>query len=128
MKLLNPDNITSPASNYSQGVVVPANARRLIISGQIGIDPDGSIVEGIDAQMRRCWNNIFAILAEAGMTKKDLARIIVYVTQPGVTATYRRIRDEMLEGHAPAATYLVIKELAHPDLLVEIEGEAVSGE
>ncbi len=89
VKLLNPKDITRPASNYSQGVVVPANARRLIIAGQIGVDTDGSIVEGLDAQMRRCWYNIFAILA---------------------------------------ATYLVIKELAHPDLLVEIEGEAVSSE
>ena len=45
MKLLNPKNITRPASNYSQGVVIPANARRLIISGQIGIGRDGSLPE-----------------------------------------------------------------------------------
>lgn len=32
----------------------------------------------------------------------------------------------MLEGHAPAATYVVVSELATPELLVEIEGEAVA--
>ena len=126
MKLLNPQNIANPASNYSHGVVIPAAANRLLIAGQIGVNPDGKVAEGLDAQMRRCWTNIFAILAEAGMTKKDLVKITVYVTQSGVTTQYRKLRDEMLEGHAPAATYLVIKELASPELLVEIEAEAVS--
>jgi len=32
----------------------------------------------------------------------------------------------MLEGHAPAATYVVISELATPDFLVEIEAEAIA--
>lgn len=126
MKLLNPQNIANPASNYSHGVVIPVNARRLIIAGQIGVNPDGTVAQGLQAQMRRCWENIFAILAEAGMAKRDLAKITVYVTQSGVTAEYRHLRDEMLEGHAPAATYLVIQELASPELLVEIEAEAVS--
>ena len=127
MKLLNPDNMADPASNYSHGVVIPAAANRLIMAGQIGVNPDGTVAQGLEAQMRCCWENIFAILAEAGMTKKDLVKITVYVTQSGVTARYRQLRDEMLEGHAPAATYLVIKELASPELLVEIEAEAVSG-
>lgn len=126
VQLLNPETIARPASNYSQGVVVDAHARRLIISGQIGVNPDGSLDGGLEAQMRRCWRNLFAILHAAGMVKQDLVKVTVYVTQPGVTATYREIRDEMLEGHAPAATYVVIRELATPELLVEIEGEAVS--
>lgn len=125
MKFFNPQNIAQPASNYSHGVTVPAGGRRLIIAGQIGINPDGTVAQGMAAQMRRCWQNVFTILAEAGMDKKDLVKITAYVTQSGVTSEYRRIRDEMLEGHAPAATYLVIKELASPELLVEIEGEAV---
>lgn len=126
MKLLNPQNIANPASNYSHGVVITSDATRLIIAGQIGVNPDGTVAQGLDAQMRQCWKNIFAILAEAGMTKEDLVKITVYVTQSGITGEYRRIRDEMLEGHAPAATYLVIRELASPELLVEIEAEAVS--
>lgn len=126
MKKINPETITKPASNYSQAVIVPANARRLIISGQIGIDPDGILAEGMEAQMERCWLNIFAILEDAGMAKTDLAKITVYVTQSGVTNLYREVRDRMLEGHAPAATYVVISELATPDFLVEIEAEAIA--
>ena len=41
MEFINPSDIPAPASKYSQGVVVPASARRLVISGQIGMTKDG---------------------------------------------------------------------------------------
>ncbi len=126
MRFFNPASITAPASNYSQAAAVPANAERLIIAGQIGANPDGSLAVGLEAQMERAWLNIFAILEEAGMTRRNLVKVTVFVPDPGVTATYREIRDRMLEGHAPAATYLVVAGLASPEMLVEIEGEAVS--
>jgi enamine deaminase RidA (YjgF/YER057c/UK114 family) len=125
MKLLNPATIAPPASRYSHGVVIPASAQRLLISGQVGVNPDGTLADGLEAQMERCWLNLFAVLEEARMTKKNLVRITVYVTRSDATALYRQIRDRVLEGHAPAATYIVVAELASPDLLVEIEGEAV---
>ena len=59
MRFFNPKSITKPASNYSQGVTIPADARRLIIAGQIGVHPDGTVAQGLEAQMRRCWQNIF---------------------------------------------------------------------
>jgi enamine deaminase RidA (YjgF/YER057c/UK114 family) len=39
-------------------------------------------------------------------------------------ALYRTLRDQWCGGHAPAATYLVVAGLAHPDFLVEIEAVA----
>lgn len=125
MKQLNPDTITMPASNYSQGVVVPRDAERLIVSGQIGVNPDGQVATGMAAQMERCWLNIFGVLEAAHMDKRNLVKITVFVTDPHATALYRDIRDRMLEGHAPAATYLVVAGLATPEFLVEIEAEAV---
>ncbi len=126
MKLLNPKSITAPASNYSQGVAIPANAERLIIAGQIGANPDGSLADGLEAQMERIWLNIFAILDEAGMTKQNLVKITVFMVGDGHTAAYREVRDRMLDGHAPAATYLVVAGLAGPEMLFEVEGEAVA--
>ena len=126
MKLLNPETIAPPASRYSHGVVTPAGARRLVIAGQVGVNPDGTLAEGLEAQMTRCWLNLFAVLEAAGMTKKDLVKYVFYATSADATASYRKIRDSMLEGHAPAATYLVVSGLASPALLVEIEAEAVA--
>ncbi len=126
MKFLNPKSISAPASRYSQAVVVPAGGERLIISGQIGANPDGSLANGLEAQMERTWLNIFAILDEAGMTKRNLAKITVFMVGDGHTAAYREVRDRMLNGHAPAATSLVVAGLASPEMLFEVEGEAVS--
>ncbi len=126
MEFLNPETIAPPASDYSHGGVVPAAARRLIVAGQIGLEPDGSLAEGFEAQMERCWLNLFAVLEAAGMTKRNLVKYTVFVTRPDATAAYREMRDRVLEGHAPPATYVVVAGLANPGLLVEIEGEAVA--
>lgn len=125
MRLFNPGTIAKPGSNYSHGALFANDGQRLVIAGQVGIAPDGRLEQGFEAQSRRAWSNLFAVLEEAGMTKRDLVKVVVYVTLPGVTAQYRAIRDEVLEGHKPPMTYLVISGLAAPEMLVEIEGEAV---
>jgi len=126
MKFFNPASISAPASNYSQGVIIPANAERLIIAGQIGTNPDGSLADGLQAQMERAWLNMFAVLEDAGMTKNNLVKVTVFMVGHGHTAAYREVRDRMLDGHAPAATYLVVDGLASPEMLFEVEGEAVA--
>ena len=40
---LNPSTVAPPAGRYSHGVLVPAGAKLLFISGQVGIEPDGSV-------------------------------------------------------------------------------------
>ncbi len=128
MQFLKPRSIAAPASRFSHGIVVPAGGRRLLISGQTGINPDGSIAEGLEAQLERCWLNIFAILEEAGMSKRDLVKIVVYSTLEDATATNRQMRDRMLGGHEPASTYVVVRQLANPKLLIEIEAEAYAAQ
>lgn len=120
-----PRLMAAPASRYAHGVVHSARARRLVISGQVGTRLDGSLAQGFEAQMEAAWDNITAILDEAGMNVTNLIKITIYVTEPDRTALYRTIRDRRLGGHLAAATYLQVAGLAHPDYLVEIEGEAV---
>lgn len=125
MKLFNPDDTAKPASKYSHGALFPLEGERLVIAGQVGVAPDGTLEQGFEAQSRRAWSNLFAVLKAAGMSKFHLVRVVVYVTRPDVTAAYRAIRDEVMEGHMPPMTYIVVAGLASPDMLVEIEGEAV---
>lgn len=124
MKFFNPDNAPKPASNYSQAVEIDARARRLVISGQVGVCPDGSVADGYEAQAEQAWRNVLAILAAAGMRAENLVKVVVYDVAPGNVAAYRSIRDRFLQGHAPAATYVVVAALASPSFLTEIEAEA----
>ncbi|HEX5599500.1 MAG TPA: RidA family protein [Hyphomicrobiaceae bacterium] len=125
MRRINPDDIAKPASNYVQGVVHTLGGERLVISGQTGDRPDGSIEEGLEAQMRRAWSNLFGVLRAAGFEKRHLVKVTIFVTVPGAVPTARKIREEALEDHLCASTYLQVAGLARPEYLVEIEAEAV---
>ena len=125
MDFINPSNITAPASNYSQGVVVAAGGRRLVVSGQIGMTKEGKVVDGMDAQLRQTWKNLFEVLKAGGMAHTDIVKVTTFVTDRTSVGLVRTIRDEFMAGHRPAATFLVVAGLAMPELLCEIEAEAV---
>jgi 2-iminobutanoate/2-iminopropanoate deaminase len=125
MKRINPDGVVKPASKYAQAVVHQAGAERIVVSGQLGLRPDGTLESGLEAQMERAWSNVFAILAAAGFEKRQLVKVTVFVTQPGQVAVYRNVRDRVMEGVTCANTYLQVAGLAAPEFLVEIEAEAV---
>ncbi len=122
---INPPGAPKPASNYAQAVVHDAEARRIVVSGQVGVTLDGQIVAGMEAQLRQCWVNLFAVLEGCGFGKADLVKAVIYVTAPGQTALSRKVRDEMMEGLLVASTYVQVAGLAAPEFLCEIEGEAV---
>lgn len=121
--VIQPDDVVTPASQYVQAMKVPAG-ERLLISGQIGVRADGSVVDGLAGQFEQAWGNIFAILREAGYAKTDLVKCVIYCTEPGQVSVYREVRDRLLDGHKCTNTYLEISGLAAPDLLCEIEAEA----
>ena len=122
---LNPATIAPPSSQYSHGVEHGLRGRRLVISGQVGLRPDGSIDKGLEAQLAQCWDNLVAVLRAADMDVADLVKVTVFVTVPNAIAISRRVREQKLKGHAPASTFLQVAGLARPDFLAEIEGEAV---
>jgi 2-iminobutanoate/2-iminopropanoate deaminase len=122
---LNPASVAAPNSQYSHGVEHSAGGRRLLISGQVGLRQDGTLAEGVEAQLGQCWDNLIEILHAARMEVTDLVKVTIFVTPANAVAISRRIREQKLKGHAPASTFLQVAGLARPDFLAEIEGEAV---
>lgn len=122
---VNPTDIAKPQSNYAHAVVHKGGGERVVISGQVGVKPDGSIASGFEAQAECCWSNILGCLNATGFGVGHLVKVTTFVTEPGRTATARAIRDRVLAGHTCASTYLQISGLARPELLIEIEAEAV---
>jgi 2-iminobutanoate/2-iminopropanoate deaminase len=74
--------VAAPFGPYSHAVEVPEGSRPFYISGEVGVLPDGSVPEGIEAQAEACWRNITAILADAGMGIGDLVKITTYLVRP----------------------------------------------
>jgi 2-iminobutanoate/2-iminopropanoate deaminase len=122
---ISPPEMAPSGSNYAQGIVHGPLARRLVISGQVGVRPDGSVPEGLEAQAEQAFDNLLAVLQAAGFAPTDLVRIGVFAVPPDAVATYRRVRDSKLQGHTVCATYLQVAGLASPAWLFEVEGEAV---
>jgi enamine deaminase RidA (YjgF/YER057c/UK114 family) len=80
---LNPDTVPKPASAYVQAVLHSAGAKRLVISGQVGITAEGKLLDGMEAQLRQCWVNLFAVMKAAGFEKRHLVKSVIYVTRAG---------------------------------------------
>jgi 2-iminobutanoate/2-iminopropanoate deaminase len=124
MKTHNPSTVSAPVGPYSHGVEMPATARWLYISGQIGIDHDGKVAPHFEAQAEQCWRNIKAILADAGMGVENLVKVTHFLTRAEDVVTYGKVRARHLGEARPASTLLVISALARPGLLVEVEAIA----
>ena len=123
-KIHNPAEIAPPIGAYSHGIEVPAGARTLHISGQVGITPEGKVAAGIEAQTEAALNNILGILKAAGMGVEDLVKMTTFLIDANDIAKVRTARMRVLGSHRPASTLLVISRLAAPEYLIEIEATA----
>jgi enamine deaminase RidA (YjgF/YER057c/UK114 family) len=124
IRLHNPSKIAAPFSRYSHGVSAPVDARWLHISGQIGATPQGGIPDDPERQMELAWDNLLAVLDDAGMSVTDLVKVDGFVVRPGLIPLYRTVRERRLGGHAAASTLVVVSALVVPSLLVEIQAVA----
>ena len=110
-------------SAYSQAVEVPAHARTVHVSGQVGVDADGRIPENPETQHVLAWRNVFAVLEAAGMAKTDIVDVFAIVTSQDGVKTFREVRDRMFDGHLSCST-IIIAGLASPDWKIEIAVKA----
>jgi len=111
---------------YAHGVEVPATARTLHVSGQVGIDADGQTVAGgFDAQCAQAIANLERVLISADMALTDIVKINVYLTRREDLPRLRDVRSDRL-AVAPAVTVVIVAGLHSPDWLVEIEAIAAA--
>ena len=120
----NPPAIAAPMALYVHANEVPANARWLFISGQVGVDREGRPGATALEQAEIIWRNIAAILDSADMTVDDIVKVTTYSISTDHLAALKEVRDRVLAGHLPASTLLVVKALGRPEWLVEVEAYA----
>lgn len=128
LKALSPADIRPPFARYSHGIEVPAGARLLVLSGQLGVDVDDHAPERSEDQANVCFANIDAILREGSMTRANVVRINAYVTERAHMQGYMAARDAWIEGldPPPASTLMIVAGFTRPEFKVEIEVLAAS--
>jgi enamine deaminase RidA (YjgF/YER057c/UK114 family) len=110
---------------YSRAVRV---GDRVFISGSTALTARG--VEGAGdmyRQTRTTLDTIFRALADAGGVPGDLVYTKTFLTDLGKAADYTRAFVEALGDVRPVSTLLGVPALVRPELLIEIEAEAVLG-
>ncbi len=126
IQLSNPPGLHAPASAYSHAALVSGAARRLVISGQVGVAADGTVSHDPGAQIDQVFSNLRTVLEAHGLSPADVLKLTVFLTDRSLIAPWRRRRDRWFDGHAAAATLLLVAGLADPRFVVEVEAEAVA--
>jgi len=123
MKALTPDSIRSPFGAYAHGTEIPAGARLIRTSGQLGIRPDDSVPESAYDQAVICFENIRQILTHGGMGPSDVAHVSAYVTDRSFFPDYMRARDEFIgqTDRPPSSTLVIVAGFTRPEFKVEVE-------
>jgi 2-iminobutanoate/2-iminopropanoate deaminase len=121
-----PPGVRPPFGKYHHLVEVNGADKLLFVSGQLGIRRDGSFAEDAAGQAEQAFANIDACLQDAGLTRRHLVRLTVFLTESDYRQDYMRVRDAWVANPPPASTMVVVKALALPALKVEIEAIAAA--
>jgi reactive intermediate/imine deaminase len=109
---------------YSQAMQA---GRTIYLSGQIGLDPVSmQMVEGIDAQIVRVFENLKAVAAAAGATLNDAVKFDIYLTDLANFAKVNEIMAKYVSEPYPARAAVGVKELPR-GALVEADAVLVLG-
>ena len=100
---------------------------QVFVAGATAIDERANIVGVGDmyAQARFVWQKIERALHEAGAKLEQVVRIRTFVTDIARWEEAGRAQGEVFHEIRPAATLVAVTALVHPDLLIEIEADAV---
>ena len=120
----NPDGVFPPGSRYSHAALVEGGGRRLVVSGQVGLTPDGHLDNDPEEQMRQALANLAAILSAHGMGLGNVVKITAFLTDRELVSLWRETRIAFFGDHEPASTLLIVAGLADPRFLVEVDAEA----
>ena len=117
------ESAPQPAAAYSQAIEVSGAPRLLFVSGQLGIEPDGTAPPSIEGQSQLAWRNLRLQLEAAEMTFDNLVKVTMYLANPADILGSRPARAEAL-GHRRLASTVVVAALADPAWRIEIEAVA----
>jgi enamine deaminase RidA (YjgF/YER057c/UK114 family) len=129
-RLFNPDTIAKPVATYSH-VAEVTGGKLLFISGQVAVDKAGNLVGKDDfrAQVTQVFENLKGAVQGSGGDFHNIVKLNFYCAEnvdPSQLPALREIRDKYIDtANPPTSTFVVVKRLARPEWMLEVEAVAV---
>lgn len=124
----NPPNVfNSLQYGFSQAVEV-RGGRRLLLSGQVGVDEHESCVgPGLREQTEQAFDNIERVLAHAGGELGDVVMLRIYIAEAArdQQAQISQVLLARFPSAPPASSWIIVSGLSLPEWLIEVEAEAM---
>ena len=100
---------------------------RVFLTGTAPVNPDGTVHAPHDAyaQTLRCLDIMREALEGVGAGFEHVTRTRMFVTDIDRWEEYGRAHREIFGAHPPTTTMVEVRRLIHPDMLIEIEADAV---
>jgi 2-iminobutanoate/2-iminopropanoate deaminase len=122
----NPPQLAPPPGNRFAHVVRSGN--RAWISGQTARDANGATVGVGNAkeQAEKVYENLRIAIGAVGGTLANIVKVTIFLTSENSLTSAREAQNTCWgDARLPASSMVIVKALAHPDFLIEIEAEAV---
>jgi reactive intermediate/imine deaminase len=112
---------------FSQAWRVQGAQTVVFLAGQAPISPEGDLVGkgDFEAQTRQVFDNLRAVLDQAGAGFESIVKLTVYLLDTSRLRDYARIKAEYIPGPQPASTAIGVGSLAREGMMIEIEAVAV---
>jgi enamine deaminase RidA (YjgF/YER057c/UK114 family) len=122
----NPDDVHKPFAGYSHVVTAEGAQKLVFCAGQVAADPDGKVLppDDFEAQTKMVMQNLTRALAAGGATLSDVTKVTIYICNPHDVPKARGILQAYFGGNPPGSTLCVLRGLANPNFLLEIEAIA----
>ena len=125
--IINPQDGPPHGGPYSHGIRV---GDMVFTAGQGPFNAAGELIgDDVAAQTEVVLDNIERILSEAGASLRDVVRVTAHLQDlAGDFAAYNEVYAEFFNEDGPTRTTVAVRELPHPDLLIEIQAVAYKPE
>jgi enamine deaminase RidA (YjgF/YER057c/UK114 family) len=111
---VNPETVPPPLGLYSHTVEVPGGTSLIFVSGQLGVQRDGTTPLTIDEQADQLFSNIGSLLDAHDLTEKNIVKRTTFIVQGHDGQAVRNARLKHLGACRPASTAVFVPQLMGP--------------
>lgn len=128
IKIYNPDGLAKPLGKYSH-CARAKGGETVYVAGQVGVDREGKLADGLDRQVRQTFANLREALGSAGAGFQNVVKFTTYLVDAQDIPVYMSAREELFRdifptGVYPPNTLVVCAGLVKPEIRIEIEAIA----